>query len=869
MQPNDLSIGQRLSIGIGVFILVFGALLALVMHWDASSAAAQREYSERIAPLRDRVSALEREIYRVGLAFRSVLLSPTAARTQIFSDRVDEARTGLATLAAAPMSEADRHLYSKIAQLVQAYLQTAESLAEQRTKGPIDTNAEPHLAQLREQLLERTTELGELQAERAAIALAHIAEIRERTRNSLIGAALAGFITFLIIAWLTARSISEPTRRLVRTVAALEHGDWKPALLLAPQSSPAGTEPVRDEMQRLANAFGGAAVALEAREQRLLAKGRVAKAVASSLDRKEVCERALTQIIEHVGAQVGVIYITRRNSTQLEPIASYALGESLPTLQVGEGIPGQAARERQAVLLTNIPPDTDFRVRIGYGSATPKTIAAVPLLFGDALHGVLLVGSLHDFTRDHVDFMDGSALQLGIGLQNAAAYEEIQDLLAVVRESHEEIQAQNEELQAQNEEIQAQSEEIQAQHEEIHAQNEELVQQSDELRRHTASLLEADERKNKFLGVLAHELRNPMAPISNSIYILKHSPAGSDRAQRAQEVIERQAKHLVRLIDDLLDVTRITEGKIHIQREPLDLVDVVRTCVEDLAAAYEQSNVSLTLDLPIEPVNINGDRTRLCQVLSNLLNNSIKFSERGGTVKLELRVDHLQGAAVVRVIDNGIGMEADLLPVLFQPFSQGISGLARTKGGLGLGLALVKTLVSMHEGTVAAHSDGPGCGAEFTVRLPLATGDESLQAQTLEHASQAAVIERASVRRILVIEDNLDAARSLRDALESDRYEIVVAHSGPDGIAKAKSFRPDVVLCDIGLPDMDGYQVARELRAHADTRAAILIALTGYALPPDKMEAQSAGFDLHLAKPLQVAGFTRILAEIPRGAAAL
>jgi signal transduction histidine kinase/CheY-like chemotaxis protein len=587
------------------------------------------------------------------------------------------------------------------------------------------------------------------------------------------------------------------------------------------------------------------------------------------LDRTTVADAALKHVVEHAGAEVGIVYAASAGSRELIPIATYAVPKQIEPVALGDGIPGQAALERQPIFLTDIPPDSSFQIKIGYDQSAPKEVAAVPLLFGDALRGVLVVASLRGFCEEARAFLMSAATQIGIGLQNAEAYEQIERLLNEVREYNEQIQAkneelqvQNEEIQAQNEEIQSQSEELQSQQEELQAQNEELMQQGEELRRYAAHLAEADDRKNKFLGVLAHELRNPMAPIANSIHILKRSSPGSESALRAQAVIERQAHHLVRLIDDLLDVTRISEGKIHIKKEPIDLVELARVCVEDLAAAFEQADIALDLDLPNAPVRVLGDHTRLCQVLGNLLNNSIKFSNEGGRVQLSLRVDHATGAAVVRVSDEGIGMEPDLLPRLFQPFTQGISGLARTKGGLGLGLSLVKALVALHDGEVSAHSDGAGRGAEFLVRLPLASAKAELQREhatrPLEGESQAA----QEVRRLLIIEDNVDAARTLQEALRIEGYDVVVAHSGQQAFEVIATFSPDVVLCDIGLPDMDGHDVARALRANPATASAILIALTGYASPQDKEQATLAGFDLHLAKPLRIAGLQEILAGL-------
>jgi signal transduction histidine kinase len=875
----DLSIGQRLAVGFGLFMAVVAVMLVVFLQWHANSVEAHSRYADRIAPLSDRVHTMERRIYAVGITLRSVLLEPTPGRMQRFAESASEARTALGALGDFPMEEDGRALYYRFSSSAQRYVQTAEDLVRRRSDGELDLDDERRIAQLRETLLNEIAQFASLQQSKADAALNRIADIGERTSRGLVVLVISTGVILTFLAWLTARSISRPTQQLLRTVGALREGNWKPALALAPSTEVETLPPARDEMRQLGHAFGRAALALERREQRLRADGLVAQAVSSSLERDGIAQAALQEIIEHLRVEVGVLYAAPSGSEQLVPVASHALSRDLAPIKIGDGIPGQAALRRRTVILTDIPVDSPFQVKLGYDQAIPKALAAVPLLFRDTLHGVLVVGSLRELSPDAIEFLRAAATQLGIGLQNVAAYEQIQKLLADLREyneriqaqneelqvQNEEIQAQNEEIQAQNEEIQAQSEQLQAQHEELQAQNEELTQQSEELRRHASELAEADERKNKFLGILAHELRNPMAPIANSIHILKRSVPGSEGALRAQAVIERQAAHLVRLIDDLLDVTRISEGKIHIKRERLDLVEVTRVCVEDHTAAFEQAGITLDLDLPNTPVEILGDHTRLCQVFGNLLNNSMKFNDRDGMVQLSLRVDHAAGAAVLRVSDNGIGMEPELLPQLFQPFSQGISGLARTKGGLGLGLALVKALVGLHEGSVVAHSDGPGNGAEFTVRLPLASAQAALQR---EHATQPAASTDAKTdraHRVLIVEDNLDAARTLQEALRIEGYDVIAVHTGAEALEAVKSFAPDVVLCDIGLPDMDGHDVARELRANPSTASSILIALTGYASTEDKQQAASAGFDLHLAKPLKISGLEQVLAGFPVG----
>jgi signal transduction histidine kinase len=294
-----------------------------------------------------------------------------------------------------------------------------------------------------------------------------------------------------------------------------------------------------------------------------------------------------------------------------------------------------------------------------------------------------------------------------------------------LRDQTERIQAQNEELQAQNEEIQSQAEEIQSQAEELLAQNEELIQQGGELRTHSDALAEADERKNHFLGVLAHELRNPLAPISNSIYVMKRVPPGSEPALRAQAVIERQMRHMIRLVDDLLDITRISQGKIRVEHVPVDLAALVRAGLEDQHGALETSGHVVEVNLPEEPVMVRGDQTRLSQVFGNLLSNAMKFTPAGGRIVVTVRRSHGRGEAELCVADNGSGIDGTLLPLLFKPFSQGANAYKQTNSGLGLGLALVKALVDLHGGTVSARSDGANHGAVFVVRVPLDNGSNA------------------------------------------------------------------------------------------------------------------------------------------------
>jgi PAS domain S-box-containing protein len=369
-----------------------------------------------------------------------------------------------------------------------------------------------------------------------------------------------------------------------------------------------------------------------------------------------------------------------------------------------------------------------------------------------------------------------------------------------------------------------------------------------------ARLEEADRRKNEFLAALSHELRNPLAPIKNSLYVLEHAAPGGEQAARAKAVIDRQVTQLSNLVDELLDVTRVVRNKIQLQKEPLELGEVVHRVVEDYRSLFEASHLHVNLVTNGAPVPVLADRTRIVQVVGNLLQNAAKFSKPRGRTRVALSSDG--PSAVIRVTDDGAGMDAATLSRVFEPFMQADKTLDRSKGGLGLGLALVKGLVALHGGEVAAHSAGLGKGCEVVVRLPLALGAAP--------AAPNPTTERARRRRrILIIEDNLDAASSLREVLELDQHDVTVAHTGPEGVQRTRELRPEVVLCDIGLPGMDGYQVAQVIREDATLCHTHLIALSGYALPEDLRRAAQAGFEHHLAKPPSIEKLERILASLP------
>jgi CheY-like chemotaxis protein/nitrogen-specific signal transduction histidine kinase len=368
----------------------------------------------------------------------------------------------------------------------------------------------------------------------------------------------------------------------------------------------------------------------------------------------------------------------------------------------------------------------------------------------------------------------------------------------------------------------------------------------DDRRKAEEALKEADRRKDEFLAMLAHELRNPLAPIRNAVQALRRLGSPDPQLQWIREVIDRQAEHLARLVDDLLDVSRITQGKIALRQERLELMAVIARALETSRPNIDARKHHLNVSLPQEPIRLEGDLIRLAQVVSNLLNNAAKFTEEGG--QIWLTAESQEGEIVLRVRDNGVGIPADLLPRIFDLFTQADRSLDRSQGGLGIGLSLARSIVEMHGGQVEAASAGLGQGSEFTVRLPLLA--EATPQSGRESATRTGSAATPRRYRILVVDDNVDSAESMAFLLKFSGHEVQIAHDGPSAIETALLFLPQVLLLDIGLPGMSGYEVARRLRERPEMRNAALLALTGYGQEEDRRRSKEAGFDHHLVKPV-------------------
>jgi two-component system, sensor histidine kinase len=384
-----------------------------------------------------------------------------------------------------------------------------------------------------------------------------------------------------------------------------------------------------------------------------------------------------------------------------------------------------------------------------------------------------------------------------------------------------------------------------------------------ELRGKADQLRESDRRKDEFLAMLAHELRNPLAAITTALPLIERRDPFDDIEQRARRVLHRQVRHLGRLVDDLLDVARVTQGKIELHRETVELDRLLRR----VASNAEQTNArprrqALHVELPATRVVVRGDATRLEQIFTNLLDNASKYTDPGGTVHVSLCViDDGPGQTVARVVvrDEGIGMSGETLPTIFDLFVQADVPISRSRGGLGIGLTLVRTLVQLHGGTVVARSAGIGAGSELQVDLP-AVVDVEVPATAADDEASGPASGATVSQKVLVIEDRPDVQEMLKELIEAWGHEVVCASEGVSGVASALALRPDVAFVDIGLPGIDGYEVARRVRSDPRGKELVLVAITGYGSPEQKTKALAAGFDIHLVKPVDAKQLAAVLA---------
>ena len=538
------------------------------------------------------------------------------------------------------------------------------------------------------------------------------------------------------------------------------------------------------------------------------------------------------------------------------------LGLDLVRAQSGtEALARLMEREFAAILLDVNMPDIDGFETAALIHRHPR-FEKTPIIFVTAVH-VTDLDRLKGYQLGAFDYVYVPVVP-EILRNKVQVLAELHGQRKKLEKANAELAALNTGLQAEPaRELQALNETLERANAELAQRNAELVREVAERKRAQGALQEADRRKNEFLAMLSHELRNPLAAISNAVRLLQISPPADPQAAPARDVLGRQVAHLVRLIDDLLDVSRITSGKITLRSEPVDIRTVVGRAVETARPLIAARRQQLVVSVPPDPIIVEGDPIRLAQVLAKLLSNAVKYTDEGGRIRVVAKTapgDHGEEAAI-KVEDSGMGIAPEMLPRIFDLFSQA-EHPRDGQGGLGISLALVRELVALHDGSVEASSAGVGQGAEFAVRLPLA---RALGAELPERpAVRSSARPARRMRRVLVVDDNRDSAESLAALLGMLGHEVDQAYDGPAALETARTRFPDLVLLDIGMPGMSGHEVARQIRAEPALLGTTLIALTGYGSPEDRHESRAAGFDGHLVKPIDFEALQRIIEGLPR-----
>jgi signal transduction histidine kinase len=549
------------------------------------------------------------------------------------------------------------------------------------------------------------------------------------------------------------------------------------------------------------------------------------------------------------------------------------LGQNLVSARSGLEALEKLMKEEFAVVLLDVSmPDMD-----GFEAATlihqhPR-FEKTPIIFVTGVH-VSELDRLKGYKVGAVDYVSIPVVPEILRSKVAVLVElhlkrrELQELNRNLALANERLAQANTTLQAEKtRELESLNRVLQRANQELEAANRSLQTEVTERTRVELALKEADRHKDEFLAMLAHELRNPLAPIHNAVALMHRSPLTDPQLIWSRDVIGRQLSHLTRLVDDLLDVSRITRGKINLNKEAIEIGSLVVRTVETVQPLFEERGHTLRVEMPDGGLSVLGDPTRLMQAIGNVLSNAAKYTERGGQVTLyAVQTD---SEVEIRIRDNGIGIPPELMPMIFNLFTQ-LDRSSAAQSGLGIGLALVQRLVEMHGGSVTAHSDGPGRGSEFVIRLPLLLSprvlihDQQLETRSaLEPPMTNAEATSPTQRRILVADDNNDALESLATLLQLSGHEVYTAANGAVALESAEQHRPEVALLDIGMPKLDGYEVARRIRAQPWGARITLVALTGWGQDSDRRRSQEAGFDSHLVKPLDLDKLTDLLATLP------
>jgi signal transduction histidine kinase len=547
------------------------------------------------------------------------------------------------------------------------------------------------------------------------------------------------------------------------------------------------------------------------------------------------------------------------------------LGQNLVSARSGLEALDKLMRQEFAVVLLDVSmPDMDGFEAARLIHEHPR-FEKTPIIFVTGVH-ISELDRLTGYKLGAVDYVSIPVVpeilrsKVSVLVELYLKRRELRELNRTLALANERLAAANTTLQAEKtRELETLNRVLQRANSELEQANGTLQNEITERTRVEQALKEADRHKDEFLAMLAHELRNPLAPILNAVQLMRKKPMADPQLAWSRDVIERQLGHLTRLVDDLLDVSRITRGKINLTREPVDVGSLVARAVETVQPMITERGHQLRVEVPREPIRVNGDALRLIQALGNVLANAAKYTERAG--QISLIVQQVNETVEIRIRDTGIGIPAALLQRIFDMFTQLRSETGRSQSGLGIGLALVRKLLEMHGGTVTASSEGVGLGSEFLITLPVSpdeTASMSAVGQDKVNGAGANTATRVR-RRILVADDNSDALESLATLLELGGHEVFSASNGALALESAERHLPDVALLDIGMPKLDGYEVARRIRAQPWGRRITLVALTGWGQESDRRRSGEAGFDSHLVKPLDLDKLTELLGRLPMG----
>lgn len=705
----DFSIGQRLALAFGAILLLLVMAGATSFHQIRQLEQLERHRTDVVAHGRDAAIELRRAYLLKGLSLRSYGLTRGEDEIQRVRAAKAEARSAWAVLdsitppgEAALLAEA-RTIATEYDRQADDFLESVES--RKAMPAAVESN-DSSLTELRNRLFAALDALEDTHQEKQVAIRTEAA----RARSRLVHAGVVLLVLVLGVgmgsAFLVTRGVRRQTGRMLHASRALESGDFGPACALASDGEnaiPAGTPP-RDELRELAGSFGRTAIALRGKEQRISAHAAVAETLASSIEVEGLTQGTLEVLASKGSCEVGAIYLLDKEPSLLRRVAGYADQRAAAAIPLGEGVPGQSAASRTTVVVRDIPQDGPFRIRLGFQDVVPRAMAAVPIPFQDELLGVLVVGSLREIPADQVRFLEGTARQLGVSLQNALAHQQMRDLARNLELKNEQLQDQFEEIQAQNEEIQAQNEEIQAQNEELEVQKEELF--------------DADRQKDELISIASHELRSPLAALRMQVELLARAftKTGNTKPMDLAANLERLTRLADRTsagVDRLLDYSRAQMGRIQLQPEPVDLVLLLRDLLDQIRTRFPDREITVTTPGPTLLLPL--DRGYVDQALRNVIENAIRYSPRGGEVLVKLREE--AGEVRFSVEDHGIGIPEDKLTRVFEPSYRLEEAREVSAEGMGLGLYITRAIAKAHGGRIWAESE-VGKYTRFTIALP-------------------------------------------------------------------------------------------------------------------------------------------------------